>query len=184
MTREELEERLDEAKRAYGAALVDGKKFNSAEIDELERKIEAYDLIEQERLRRVREQDPRDAEANQRTKIKRLVAARESRLKRWAKFQEICQALREEALNILADSATERLLHSELSPGCVPHNLMPNAVETCLAGRLGAEMSRMPRHGPRLGPVEWLGRSVFENETSWRSAEEKADPATGYEEKD
>ncbi len=169
--RTEAETKLSELRTARGAATLDGKNFDPAEIASLESEIASLDAAEGEQARRERAA----TESKRRKRLselrKELAALEATRL---GEIQDANMAARTLAETISKHFDTVRQMSEvahAISSESAPIPLQAPAVALRLSARLSAVMGGITGYRHRLGHIEWLGSSLYRAADDWRALE-------------
>ena len=169
--RTEAETKLSELRSARGAATLDNKEFDPAEIASLESEIASLDAAEGEATKRERAA----TQAGRRKRLselrKELAALEATRL---GEIQDMNSAARTLAENIGKNFDTTRQMSEvahAISSETAPIPLQAPATALRLSARLSAVMGAVPGYRHRLGHIEWLGSSLYRAADDWRALE-------------
>jgi len=165
------ETKLTELRSARGAAVLDKKTFDPAEIASLESEIVSLDAAEGEATRRERAATQAGRRKRSGELRKELSALEATRL---GEIQDMNSAARTLAETIgkhfdttsrMADVA--HLISSQSAP--IP--LQAPAVALRISARLSAVMGAVTGYRHRLGHIAWEGSSLYRAADDWRALE-------------
>ena len=172
--RSEAETKLGKLRSQRGAAVLDDKKFDPAELNALESELVSLDAAEGEQARRERA-------AAQAGRLKRLTELRKqlSTLEdvRLRAVQDANQAARDLARSferVLTANAEMAKVATEITGGKAPSILGAHGLVSRLAGRLAAVMQSIPGYPARFGSIVWQGASLYRAADDWRALEQTA----------
>lgn len=171
--RAEVETTLDEARRARGAAMLDGKRVDHRAVTDAEGELAAIDAAETERTRRER------AAADQQWRTRRdrlrgeLARQEELRLAAIADANAAARTLAAALGRVLAISDGVARLAHQIAGKAAPMPLGAPAVRSRLGGRLAAILASVPGCRARLGSCSWSHFSLYGDADEWLDAEHK-----------
>ena len=169
--RTEAEAKLGKLRSQRGAAVLDNKKFDPAELDALESEVASLDAAEGEQARRERAEAQAERQKRSSELRKELAALEATRL---GEIQDMNSAARTLAENIGKHFDTVRQMSEvahAISSESAPIPLQAPAVALRLSARLSAVMGAVSGYRHRLGHIEWLGSSMYRAADDWRALE-------------
>jgi len=131
-----VEAAIAKLRRERGAAVLDGKKFDSSKIAAAEADLAAFDDAAAERVRREREREEQDEKASLAHKVRRIGKLEGDRLKAWADLEVASRAQLEAIGRVKAATESERVLWADVT-AAVPMALGPFESAHRLRGRIG-----------------------------------------------
>lgn len=162
--------RLDELRQARGAAYLDGKAFDMADIEAAERELEAITAAEGEAARREREAHGKAVEARKREMWATVARTEERRLKALDDAQKAAKAMASAIAQALACGVEISDLVHQLDPS-IKTDLRDDFKDR-LSRHLGAELRSAIDMNRAFGAITFPERQdCFTG--SWRAAEEK-----------
>lgn len=156
-------DRLASLRRQRGAAILDGKTFDDAEIIAAEQEIDALARAEIEAVRRERDEEAARLATIAATLTDELVEKEAQRLSAISQAEKGARALVAGLADVLKIADEMRGLAGRLGKP-VPAKLDGPALASRLSQRLVAILSTLPSHRYRFGAVEWR--------SCWRKAED------------
>jgi hypothetical protein len=169
--RYEAETKLGKLRSARGAATLDGKKFDPAELEALESEIASLDAAEGEQARRERAATETKRQKRSSELRKELAALEATRL---GEIQDANMAARTLAETIGKNFDTVRQMSEvahAISNQSAPIPLQAPAVALRLSARLSAVMGGITGYRHRLGHIGWEGSSLYRAADDWRALE-------------
>jgi hypothetical protein len=162
--------RLDELRQARGAAYLDGKAFDMADIETAERELEAITAAEGEAARREREAHGKAVEARRREMWSQVARTEERRLKALDEAQKAAKAMAAAVAQALACGVEITDLVHQLDPS-IKTDLRDDFADR-LSRRLGTEMRSAINFNRKWGVIQFPEHRDCDR-GSWRAAEEK-----------
>jgi hypothetical protein len=169
--RTEAEAKLGKLRSARGAATLDGKEFDVAELNALESELASLDAADGEQVRRERAEAQKEF-ATRRAEMRKELAGLEAT--RLGEIQDMNSAARTLAETIGKNFDTVRQMSEvahAISSESAPIPLQAPAVALRLSARLSAVMGGITGHRHRLGHIAWEGSSLYREADDWRALE-------------
>jgi len=137
-----------------GASLLDGKKFDDAEVSALQDELVALEDAAAEQTRRDRKAAEDEFRTHRASIRKRLTDTERDRLNSWEQAESHLRAYAKEVEKLRRIHAVAADLARQLG-GAVPLGLAAMSVDTRIANRISAIMGEIPGCRYRLGHINW-----------------------------